>query len=417
MMSDRFDRLLDATLESGAVPGDATESEREELLAMLATTGVFRAIAAEVDDESQAAQPIARARFERFLIDQRQPLAVPRAPITARLRPGFLEPLFGSGARRLAFAGVAAAALVVGAGFVGSQVLFSDVQTAAAQALDEGDYVQLQGVVTSTSGSGDSQRLTVSSVDFGDLEVDVSSATAVVNDQGSGDAGTLRPGSAIAIAGVVGKGDRIAARTLAVAAAPQEKPTRITFKQLRELRPNLSGKVSTLTLNQDGTKGRIILESVTGERFLVNVDGQSAQKLLELTNALGARVNVLREAGANLFGLSLAEPGTGQGAPSTPGTRPPANRPTVAPAISGLRGVVTAREGNVLSVNTPRGQLQVAVTAQTRILLGDTGLVRERILSGETSVVGHTITVTGGLDKATGQVIADVLILGPKGAR
>ncbi len=416
-MPDRFDELLDQALESGSVPAEATESEREELLAMLAGSGVLRAIAGEIDDESQAAMPIARARFERFLLDARQPLAAPSPRIAAGPQPGFLGRFLGTGMRRVAFAGVAAAILVGGAGFAGSQVLFSDVQTAAAQALDEGDYVQLQGVVTSSTGSGDSQRLKVSSVDFGDLEIDVSTGTSVLVDDGTGDAASLKPGTAVAIAGVVGKGERIAARTLAVASAPQEKPQRVTFKQLRELRPNLAGKVSTLTINEDGTRGRIILESVSGERFLVNVDANSAQRLLELSTALGARVNVLREAGAELFGLTVNEPGPGQGSPTAQGTRPAGNRLTPVPAFAGVRGVITGRQGNVLTVSSARGQLSVVVSASTRILVGDSGLIRERILNGETALVGHTISVTGGLDKATGQVIADILILGPKAAR
>ena len=70
----------------------------------------------------------------------------------------------------------------------------------------------------------------------------------------------------------------------------------------------------------------------------------------------------------------------------------------------------------MLTVQSARGPVQVLLNTDTRILLGESGLTLAAIRTGE-KAVGHTIQVQGGLDRGTGRMVADVLVVGPKAPR
>ena len=420
----RLDALLDATLESGEVPAGATAEEREELLAMLASASALRRASGEVDAELTAALPIAGARFERFLAANQPVLAAARPQRTSR-GPGFVARLFRRGPFGAVAWSAAVVALLAAGGFMATAVLFTGAGT--AQAFEPGDYVELEGVVSDAPGAGRSHGFTVAS-EFNDVKVDIAQDTSISDADDAAGEPAITQGTSVTVAGVVDKSGHVVARSVAVSRKPQARPLRITFKELREQRPDLTGKVVTFALSQDGTKGRVLLASASGERLIVNVDGKSLAQLLSLTRGLGARVRVTQDAGqaGDVFSLSAIEapPATATltGVPSAPspaGTPPARRTPsaTAKPASARLAGVVAGRDANVLTVVTRDGPRQVVLSRETRILLGDSGLLRERILSGAESVIGHGVSVSGSLVKATGRLTADVLIVGPKAPR
>jgi Domain of unknown function (DUF5666) len=398
---DRLDQLLDAALASGEVPDSATPAEREQLVAALAAAAAIRAASPAVTTEADAAMPAARARFERF-VALNQPGVAPTPSRTAVNRPGFVARLLGRGP--LALAGYAAAAVAVLAVVVlaGQRALFDSAAT--AQAFEPGDYVELQGVLSSEPDAAG--NLTLESQFNRGLTVSVSPETSIVQNREGAAQSPLKAGDSVIVTGVVDKDRRIVARTVAVAVGlPQgPPPQRITFKELRERRPDLAGNVITLALSADGTKGRVLIAATGGQSYLVNVDGRSLQTLIETTAGLGARVNVTQDAGAagRLFQLApVAEEG------ATP----------VARALVRLAGTVTARDGAILTVQMADGRTRkVEVTRQTQLYLGASGLIRERILTGQ-AIIGHGVSVSGVPDRVAGVLKADVLFVGPRHLR
>jgi hypothetical protein len=417
MDAERLDRLVATALETGAVPPGLDAEERAEVEAVLNSAAMLRATGSTARAEARASMPTARARFERFVDAATRPSPAPiRVVETSRPRGG----IFGGvlAANRAITWSVAAVALVALLALAGSRVFFTGVETAAA--FSPGDYVQLEGVVSAATGTGADRQLDVSS-DIGNVSVDVTKDTSVVDETSATDASAIVQGAPVVVGGVVGKDRRIAANTLALSAAQGVvKPLKVAFKELRDLKAGLQGKVVTFALSPDGSRAAVVIETKTGERLLVHVDGKSAEKLLNLATALGATVNVLRpvEGSGGLFSLTLnSEPPEPSGPPATaaPGKpqRPDAGQSAGRPALVSVRGVITARQGNVIQVQTRTGPLTVVARLTTRILPGDSGLTREGIAKGE-SVVGHVAVISGGLEPATGRVIADVIVLGQK---
>jgi hypothetical protein len=398
----QLDQLLEGALESGDIPPSATPEERDQLAGALAAAASLRAGAAQVAAEADAAMPFARARFERFVAQNRPLPATVAAPA---LRPGFLSRWLGRGPLALAGYAAAAVAVLLVVAFAGQRALFESAAT--AQAFEPGDYVELQGVL---AGEPDAAgNLVLNSQFSGGLRVSVSPETSVVQDvQGEEGAAQapLKAGDSVIVTGVVDKDRRVVARTVAVAPGlPQgPPPQRITFKELRKRRPDLAGNVVTLSLSADGTKGRVLIAANDGQSYLVRVDGRSLQNLLETTAGLGARVNVTQDVGAAgaLFQVApVAEEGV------TP----------VARALVRVAGTVTAREGAILTLQMADGRTRkVEITRQTQIYLGASGLVRERILTGQV-IVGHGVSVSGVPDKAAGVLRADVLFVGARPPR
>lgn len=425
---ERIDELLDLALDSGEIPAKATLSEREQLLAMLASASVLRAAADEAEDESRASLPIARARFERFVDAHARGAPIP--PVVARAPRHGLPGWLGPGPRKAVLA-LAGAALLLVVVVVGARRLAFD-SAATAEALTPGDYVQVQGTISSATYENGARVFKVDS-ELGELTIDAALATPVVSDGADTDAASLAPGDSIVISGVVKEKLRVAAQTLALARQPVVTPRRLTFRELKELRPDLSGRVVVLTLSADGTRGRVLIETATGERLLVTVDTASAGRLLELTAALGARVSVGRKSvdGSGPFSLDVSDepPAPASpvaGTPPVEPTRPARPQPSPTPASSAssvpnrpalvtVRGVILARTGLRLLVRTADGQRTVLLRGDTRILAGESGLLVEAIRGGQASAVGHAITVTGAAG-SDGNMVADVIVIGPKPA-
>ena len=403
MSDERIDSFLDDLLAGGSVPADATPGERAELERLASVAASLRLTAATVDAEARDSMPAARARFERFVASSMSTAAAPSKP-----RRGLLAGLFGAHHFLMPIATAAAIGVLAVGVLVASQAVFSETPSANAQVLTPGDYVQVQGVVAEATGEGDVRQLQLQS-EFDDrLRIDLSADTALADGSGKTVA-TLKKGDVVLIGGVVGKDRRIAARTVAPASGPgQPPPPHGNFKELHDPRPDLKGKVVTFTVAPDGSRGVVLLEGADGQHYFVRVDGKSAATLLD-SNATAVGTNVQIGPGNNPkeapFSLRMG------------GGPPPGDQQPPRPAFSDLRGVIVGREGNVLRVDTPRGTVTVIVRADTHILLGESGLTADAFRRGDAAIIGHGIVVSGGLDKATGQMKADVVGIGPRVSR
>jgi hypothetical protein len=401
MSDERIDRLLDELLAGGSVAADATPGERAELDRLAGVAASLRLTAATVDAEARDSMPTARARFERFIASSRTTAAAPKP------RRGLLAGLFGAHHFLMPIATAAAIGVLAVGVLVVSQAVFSGTPSANAQVLTPGDYVQVQGIVAEATGEGDVRQLQLQS-EFDDrLRIDLSADTALADGSGKTVA-TLKKGDVVLVGGVVGKDRRISARTVAPASGPGQPPPHGDFRELRDPRPDLKGKVVTFTVAPDGSRGVVLLEGTDGQRYFVRVDGKSASTLLD-GNATAVGTNVRIGPGNNPkeapFSLSMG------GGPPTGGQQPPR------PAFIDLRGIIVGREGNVLQVETPHGTVSVIVRTDTHILLGESGLTADAFRRGDATIVGHGIVVTGGLDKATGRLKADVVGIGPRVSR
>ncbi len=393
---NRIDELLGEALSSGRIPDDATPAERAELAELLAPAARLRHGAERVEAESAAAMPIARARFERFLADATRPTpALPVAPWRHSLFGRFT----GHG-RIIATAGAAVAvALVAVVALAGSQVLTSTTESASALTLD--DYVQVQGVVAGTSGDS----VTIRS-DANDLTVELSNATTT-DANGEATSQPLKPGDTVLVAGVATGVRSIAATTVALADVGQSIPKKANLKELKQFRPGVQGRIALLAIGKNGNAATVLLITPSGERLVIRVDGTTAEALLNRSaSALGAAVTVTDGDVPNdgIFALTLSASGT----TPTPGAAPAAS-----PTFAGVRGVVVAREGNLIQVlDAARKVVTVVVRPATRILLGDSGLTAAD-LTDPRPAIGHEVAVSGSRETRNGRIIADVIVLGP----
>jgi len=78
-----------------------------------------------------------------------------------------------------------------------------------------------------------------------------------------------------------------------------------------------------------------------------------------------------------------------------------------------VSGTLLAREGLVLTLATDRGTATVPLRPDTRVLVGESGITLREWAAGATGI-GHTMTVSGGIDARSGVVVADVVVVGPK---
>ncbi len=391
--AERMDELVADALATGRIPADATTDEREEIERLLAGARQLQASRGPVHEEARAAMPVARARFERFVATNPAGKAHAHPAPVAVKRSGLLVWLFGGNALART-AAVAAAITVLAVGGVLFSQSLGGVETANALVLEEGDYAQASGVVASTSGEGASRKLELRS-EFGTVVVSVGSLSG-----DSVDPTSLKAGDSVVVDGTVGRDRSIEASTVVRTAVSVALPQVVKFKQLRELTADLAGKVVTFTISKDGTHGVVLVDGGDGNRYIVKMDAGSAAELLEkLGTALGARVEIARETGAPR-GVFVVRPAT-------------AETPVGGGALKPVTGIVASRQGNVLQLRTDRGPVTVVIRGDTRILLGRSGLTLEGFLRGET-VVGHQVEVRGRIEKATGNLIADVVTVGPK---
>lgn len=404
MNTSRIDQLLEDALLSGRVSDSASQSEREEVQALLVAAGSVRVMRAAADAESHRAMPTARARFQRY-VAAAAPAPATRPVIGVVPRRGFVGRIFAVH-RAFTVAGSAVAIGIVALVAVVVSQSYGGVETASAQVLSENDYAQLQGVITATSGEGAARTMTLSS-DFGDVEIGLNDLSSVTNGSQSVDASTLKTGDAVTVAGTVAKKDKttvIAARTLDVVKANAKPPEKPKLTLLRDLPRGFEGRITVLAVARDGKSARALVDGGNGEQFVVVVDAKSLGALLNGTGAaVGRRVTVTQAPGSAKGEFSLT-------AVATPGQPTPVARP----GMAGVAGSIVGREGNVLRVQTDRGPVQVVVTAETRIAIGpDAGLTADRVRGGNL-VEGHAVIVQGGVDRASGRLVADVIWVGAK---
>lgn len=414
MTPDRLDQLLDETLASGAIPPEAAPDERAELEAMLQGATVLRRAAQGARAEADAAMPAARARFQRHLAEHRPHATPPAGLRSGGPRRGLFGGIFGSiGALRLS-ASAAAIGAVALAAVLFSQT-FSGVETASALSVD--DYVQVQGVVAETADD----YVTVQSTEFGRLRIALSDGTSIVDNETVRDRSDLRPGDTVLVSGVVRdarkKDIRIDANTLALAsngAAPA--PTEVPLKELRNFEEGIEGTVTVLAIAPDGRGARILIDAGRGHQLVVNVDRASAENFLGGSGTpLGSRVRIIRDDSLprGVFRFeTIAGPPPASGGPPPTGGGPGMDGHGEHPSLVRIEGVITAREGDRVTVETDRGPATVFVRPHTRILVGQSGLTLEKLRAGE-SAVGHHVTVRGGFSERQDAVIADLIVLGP----
>ena len=422
MSTDRIDELFSEALATGAIPAGATAAERTELEQMLLAASALRASRTLIDVEARATMPVARARFERFVAESGAP--APGLQTERASRGSLLGWLFGVH-RALATAATAAGlAIVAVLALVVSQNVFTGVETASAQVLIPGDYVQVEGVVSDASVNSTEGNVTVQS-EFGPIRVALSSVTSVVNDETQKDLSAVKKGDAVLISGLVRQDRSIAAHTLAVAAQSGTPPKKVAPKLLSQLKAAVEGRIVLVSLAEDEIHGSVLLD-IRGEKFIVPIGGKAVRLLLQYgSTPLGARVTVSQEPGAPAGTFSIQVVGQGQPGALTPAPGTGTAIPTIpangtggagaAPThFTGVRGVVTGRAANVLQVESARGQVNIVVRPETRLVLADSGLIRDAIVRGETAV-GHEVTISGAI--VGERVIADVIVFGPKVTR
>jgi hypothetical protein len=428
-MSDRIDDLLDQALVTGVIPEEATAEERAELEGLLAAMRGVKETGLAIRAEAQETMPSARARFERFTAAQQQARHLQRPASGGRGRWFSRFP----GGRGLSFAGVAAAAAAI---VVGALILpgsFGGVESASAQVLTEGSYVQVEGVVTNRTTADGQVSLVVQS-DLGEIAVDLADGTSVLDDQGAIRPGDVQSGRQVVVSGVVGKAHRVQAQTVTLGQEAPPPPVPPRVEQLKDLPQRLEGEVRTISLSPDGKRARIHIVTAAGGHFWAVVEAPGVQALLERSaNALGTMVRLVHPPGTPP-GVFIVEPvvpeADGPSAPVAPTptpetTRPPAG-PSPSPTPSGagsggetarpglvtVRGIVLSRDGALVTVETDRRVVTVRVTQRTVILVGPDGVTLDA-RSGDRAI-GHAVSVTGLLNEQTQQLLADVIVLGPK---
>lgn len=406
MNARRIDELLQEALASGVVPPGVSASERAELEALLSAAGSARAARASVDAESLASLPTARTRFQRYVEAQTAAAQLPAArPVPRR---GFWGRILVANRALAVGASAAAIGILALLAVVASQSL-GGVDTASAQVLSENDYAQLQGVITATSGEGPGRTATLLS-HFGEIQVALGDLATVTNAGQPADPSTLKVGDSVTLAGTVLKEDtttRIAARTLAVVKANAKLPEKRRLMQLREIHKALEGRITVLAVAKGGKSARVLVDAGNGEQFVVAINAKTLGELLKAGEAaVGRRVVVSQEAGSprGQFSLTPAPLSAQAGQPVRP------NLPAVA-------GIVLARDANLLRIQTERGPVNVVLTVDTRIVIGPGVQITGDHFRGGTAAAGHAVIIQGGVDRATGRIVADVIWVGPKPAR
>ncbi len=427
MNNARLDRLLEATLSTGAIPPDASESERAEVAKLLRVATTLRAGLPAVEAEADATMPTARARFGQYMARQ-QPTVLSGGHAHRALPPA-LTSFFVAGARLAAIRAVASIGIVAIVALFVFQFLISDGGTASAGVLAPGDYVQLGGTVTAQTTDNGIRRVHLVS-DAGEFDVEVSNDISVVTGQVAGDVSAVRLGDHLLVGGVVGKQGQVGARTLVVSSGAGTKgtPSPPVPVKLRPAALPLEGSILSFSLSLDLKTARVVVDDGKGGIFLARINRKAAETLLlHSANALGTRVRLVGGGAPGLFGLAVSDqqppaiaPGTGAvAATATTSITAPSSPAAVALALSpnafvDVKGVIVGHEANILRVQTARGLVLVVVRTDTRILMGDTGVTHDGMLNGASNLVGYTVGVAGGFDAKSDHISADVVILGPK---
>jgi hypothetical protein len=395
-MSDRLDDRLARALEEGAIPADASPAESEEIAQALAAMETLGAARLQAQAEAAEALPGARQRFETFMAGRQQSLP---AEYPRPWHSGIAGLFRWSPRFRMYAAATAALALVVAAALL-VPVLFGRVETARAEVLVPGEYVQFEAVAGESSG-----EVLAAAAEFGDVDVIVDAETQLLDTEGQ--PGALSPGRRIVVAGVVGEDLRVRARTVSIAGADAEQPRRRPVQRLRDLREAISGTVVAVSYSEAG-EPRVAVAVGRERLVVVAVAGDAFRAFLEtVREPIGAAVRVISLGGdEGPFGLEA----TASGAETpVPGQEHP--------RLLTFAGTVTARDGLTLTVATLlRGEVRVRLTADTQFRIGDPSVLREE-LRGE-RLIGRLVTVHAVPDpRAPGVLVADTILVGREAER
>jgi hypothetical protein len=170
------------------------------------------------------------------------------------------------------------------------------------------------------------------------------------------------------------------------------------FQRLEQFRPGVRGRISAVALAEDATRAVVTIETPQGQRLIVPVAGPAAERVLRGGTAVGADVLVVEGEGGGPLGLELT------GAADRPGGPPHG-------PIPAIRGIVTARAGDTLTVRTPDGPVDVVIQPRTRIMTAGTGLDPGAVARGEVDITGYGVVAAGGR-RPGGPVIASHLAIG-----
>lgn len=387
----RIDDLFAEALAHGAVPAGATPEERAELEGMLAAAVALRTQRAAIVDEARGSQPVARARFERFMA---QAPAAGHAPAASGGARHWWQRWPSAGALA-GTVGAAAAAAVVAVIAVLAFASLDSPESASARVLEPGDYVEATGVVTRATPADGGQVVHLQS-EFGDIVVSLPAGTTLT---GAASGGVVT-GDSLVVHGTVGKDRVVTAKALARLAEAARPPLKSEFMMLRGEPAGLRGRIVMATVPRDGDRARLLVDGGPGRRHVVVVEaGNLGNLVAEFGTALGVVVEVTHPTGspAGLFVVTAA-------------TQSPPER-TLPAAIY---GTIDGRDGNILRVETAAGPVSVEIVPDTRIfVVPNSGLTVVGVLRGATAA-GHTVTVTGVVAPATGHLVADAIFLGPK---
>lgn len=378
MTSDPQDDLLQQALELDAPGGDRAPDDPEGLVE---TARVIRASADQTNREASGAESRSRARFSRYLEQQSAP-----AQLAARRRAWWMGPVGRAGAV------VAAAAAVVVVLVLVVPMLTGDVDTAAAQVLSPGDVVQVEGVVRDVpvDPQGD---ITVAS-DIGDISLRIGEASVVLESDEPVGRSELRAGDRVVVSGLVRADRRLDVSAIEIGARQQLPPISRPLVRLSRTLEAVDGRVVAVSIASDGETVRIVL--VSGERWLLAETAASdAHALLNGGTTLGRDVHI-----------RPGDPGSGRNFEiEAPQGDPPGR------GIVGVRGIVGAASDGVLTVATLDGRIRVRISGNTTLRFANSGLDKESFDEGR-GAIGRTIGANGRIDRETGEVLADVILLG-----
>ncbi|MFN0096276.1 MAG: hypothetical protein ACKVVT_16060 [Dehalococcoidia bacterium] len=389
-----LDELLETTLRDGREPEAASPSERLELGQAALGAQTIRSAAPAIEAEAEAALPVARARFERFVAANRpvpaaRPVAKPSRRAWWMVGGGRPMAMVGS------LAGVALLVAVIGA------LALSGGGAGTAAALEPGDYVQLEGVVSAATSDGGEQLVRVES-DLGPVDVAVSALTAV-----GLPGGRIAPGTRVTIAGLVEaatkKEPRIAANAVSLANSDGATAAKPNLRELKKLKPGLRGVIVLFNLAPAGDSGWVVLRLANGDRVLVGVDAATRVQIAELDRVIGTSVEVVAGEGGRGFGLTIA------GAPSAPKPGDGVAAEKLAGPIVRVLGIPTGMDGRILTLRTLQGTAEVVIKPATLIVVGQSGVPASAIRKGEFPS-GITLGVAGRQD-AEGRIVADRIIV------